>query len=585
MIPMFTFYDFEVFKHDWLVVFEQEGQITRIHNDLGALVGFLESVHFLVGFNNYHYDDLILCTLIKKKNPFEVSSQIIQGKSPRFYLNKPITLDVMQEMKMGVSLKETQANMGLNIHETPVDFNIDRPLTKEELERTFQYCENDVRVTKQLFERREDYFASKFEIVDTFKLPASAVKKTRASLSAMTLKCDKYTPPADRLHLQYDDKLPLNELPKDLVDFYESVEQEYRSGGDPKELESKKYEKVIAGVPHTFGFGGLHGALENFTYEGKMMQIDVSSYYPSLMINNQFVSRASKQPELFKQMYDERLRLKALGDSKQGIYKIILNATFGASKSEFNPLFDPLQANNICVNGQLILTHLIILLEPFSKLIQSNTDGIVIAYEDDYKEAILQVLELWEENYNLKLDVDYLKKIAQRDVNNYVIQYEDGKVKAKGRYTNFKGGNFERNSLCIIDKALVDYYIHNVPIQKTVINCFKKNELEWFQLIAKAGSTYKTIVQEIKQPVIGENGEMTEDSEFIELQKVNRVFATSDKRYGAIYKTKVVDGTLRYNKIPLASEHSIVHNEELVTLHKKKLDLNWYIQLIQKNLF
>jgi hypothetical protein len=579
---MFTFYDFEVFKHDWLVVFEQEGQITRIHNDLEALVSFLESVQFLVGYNNYYYDDLILCGLLKKKNPFDISTQIIKGKAPKLYLNKPLTLDVMQEIRLGLSLKEAQANQGLNIHESPVDFNIDRPLSHQELERTFQYCENDVLETKRLFEKREDYFTSKFEIVDTFKLPAQAVKKTRASLSAMTLQCAKFLPPADRLYLEYDKRLPLHELPQDIVKFYQEVEQEYRSGAEVSDLESKKYECVVAGVNHAFGFGGLHGALENFIYEGKMMQIDVSSYYPSLMINNNFLSRASKLPELFKQMYDERLRLKELGDTKQGVYKIILNSTFGASKSQYNPLYDPLQANNICVNGQLILTHLILLLEPFSKLIQSNTDGIVIAYEDDIKDMIIEVLKMWELQYQLTLDVDLVTKIAQRDVNNYVIQYEGGKVKAKGRFANFKGGSFERNSLTIIDKALVDYYIHNVPIHKTVINCFKKNELDWFQLIAKAGNTYKGIVHEVKRPVL--DG-FEEQSEFIPVQKVNRVFATNDYRLGGIYKTKVVNGTLQYNKIPNSSDYVLVHNEELSKLNKKKIDLNWYIQLIKKQVF
>lgn len=569
---MFTFYDFEVFRHDWLVVFEQDGQITRIHNDRDALERFLSSVRFLVGFNNYHYDDIILCALLKNMNPYHVSLQIMKGKKTKLFLNHPITLDVMQEMKMGVSLKEAEANLGLNIHETPVDFQIDRPLTEEELEQTFLYCESDVLNTKKLFELREDYFTSKFEIVHTFRLPASAVKKTRAGLSAIALKCRKFKPPADRLYLEYDKRLPLHELPQDIVKFYEDIEQEYRSGGDFQELESRKYERKLAGVPHVFGFGGLHGAIENFVYEGKMMQIDVSSYYPSLMINNNFVSRASKEPELFEQMYKERLRLKKIGDSKQGVYKIILNSTFGASKSEFNPLYDPRQANNICVNGQLILTHLILLLEPFAKLIQSNTDGIVIAYEEDYKKAILRVLELWQEHYNLKLDIDYITKIAQRDVNNYAIQYENGKVKAKGRFANYDGGNFERNSLHIIDKALVDYYIHGVPIHKTVIDCYKNNELDRFQLVAKAGNTFKGIVHEV-------NGEL------VEMQRVNRVFATNDKQYGPIYKTKVMDGTVRYNKIPMTSDHVIVHNDEISTFDKRKLDLNFYIQLVKKSLF
>src|SRR5690606_28216136 len=192
---LFTFYDFEVFKHDWLVVFERNGQITRIHHDRDALMRFLSNINFLVGFNNYNYDDYILAALIKNIDPYEVSKKLIHNKKPNFTLNKPITLDVMQELKMGISLKETQANRGLNIHETPVDFNINRKLTNDEIERTFKYCENNVLTTKELFEEREDYFSSKFEIVQTFKLPAASVKKTRARLSADVLKCKKINLP------------------------------------------------------------------------------------------------------------------------------------------------------------------------------------------------------------------------------------------------------------------------------------------------------------------------------------------------------------------------------------------------------
>ena len=569
---MFTFYDFEVFKHDWLVVFERNGEITRIHNDRDALMRFLSNINFLVGFNNYNYDDYILAALIKNIDPYEVSKQLIHNKKPNFTLNKPITLDVMQELKMGVSLKETQANRGLNIHETPVDFNINRKLTNEEIERTFKYCENDVLTTKELFEEREDYFSSKFEIVQTFKLPATSVKKTRARLSADVLKCKKFNVPNDRLNIKYDKRLLINELPKDVVQFYEEIKREFQNGTDYKELESRKYECEIAGVPHVFGFGGLHGAIENYVHEGNMMAVDVSSYYPSLMINNNFISRASQEPGLFKQIYDERLRLKKLKNSKQAIYKIILNSTYGAMKSEFNPLYDPLQANNIVVNGQLILTHLIVLLQNFCNLVQSNTDGIIIEYDERLKDDIMMVLDYWQERYQLTLDVDYIKKIAQRDVNNYVIQYQDGTITAKGRFANFNGGDYERNSLTIIDKALVEYYINKVPVHKTIIGCFKRNELDRFQLIAKAGSTFDGIVQNISD-------------EMVELQKVNRVFATNDKELGPIYKTKVVDGTVRYNKIPYTSEHVLVHNDSLKTLDKRLIDLNWYIKETERWLF
>ena len=57
-------------------------------------------------------------------------------------------------------------------------------------------------------------------------------------------------------------------------------------------------------------------------------------------------------------------------DKRQQPRKIVLNSTFGASKDVYNKLYDPLQANNICITGQLLLTDLIEKLENHCQLIQ-----------------------------------------------------------------------------------------------------------------------------------------------------------------------------------------------------------------------
>lgn len=562
---MFNFFDIEVFRHNWMVVLLTEDRIIRIHNDTDKLRNSLSTSSILVGYNNYAYDDIILAGLLTGKDPYELSQKLIRGEKVNATLGY-LTLDAMQEIN-GVSLKEVQANMGLDIKETPINFDIDRPLTSEEVALVFQYCENDVRTTKKVFELREDYFTSKFEIVDAFKLPVTAVKKTRASLSAAVLKARPKKLPRDRLQLEFDRRLNINELPREVVAFYENIKKRYIQGEEHDALEKEKLEIEIAGIKHTFGFGGVHGAIENYRYTGRMMQIDVSSYFPSLMINNQFISRQAESPELFKDIYQKRLALKRENDRKHEIYKIILNSAFGAMKSEYNPLFDPEQFNNVAMNGQLILTHLILLLEPFVQLIQSNTDGIIIAYEDGMKDMILEIIRRFGEHYNLTLEVDEITKIAQRDVNNYVVQYVNGTIKAKGRMAKFQGGDWERNSLHIIDKALVNFYMHGIPIQKTVIEAWKNNQLDLFQVVAKAGK-FDGMAHEV-------NGKM------MPLQKVNRIFATNQIHYGGVYKVR----NHKYYKVPHTSEQSFVWNGELNKMNKKLIDINYYIKLVQSNVF
>ena len=129
-----------------------------------------------------------------------------------------------------------------------------------------------------------------------------------------------------------------------------------------------------------------------------------------------------------------------------------------------------------------------------------------------------------------------------------------------------------QNSLSIIDRALVNYYIHDIPIHQTVIDAYKNNDLLPFQIICKMGSTYDGMYYEY-----GDEGR----TEYIETQKVNRVFATNDKKHWGIYKRKGDS----YQKIANTSDHNIIHNEDINTFDKSKLDLNYYIELCNKNLY
>lgn len=572
---MIITYDIEVLKKDWIMVFKEGDDYIVIHNNREELQAYVDKLvktkSILVGFNNYHYDDIVLAGVLLGKDPYEISKKIVvEGQRVNYRLNL-ITLDVMQELPLGVGLKSSQANLGMSIVETPIDFNLDRACTKNELDLLIEYCKNDVKDTELLFKKRVDYFQAKFEIVNEFGLDVVNVKKTRAILSSKVLKCSKTDIPRDRLHIDYDPHINWDKLPKVLVDFYKKCEYDYRCGGDFKEIESRKLKLIIAGVPHVYAFGGLHGAIEKYNGTGTYLHIDVSSYYPSLIIVDNFMSRASSDPQMFTKLRETRYIYKAKKDPRQKIYKILINATFGAMKSEFNTLFDPKQANNICINGQLILTQLILELEPYCQLIQSNTDGLVVKYNGNY-EQVEAIVKDFGKRFGLTFDIDKIVKIAQRDVNNYAIQFEDGHIEAKGRFAKFNGGNFMQNSLSIIDKALVNYYIYDIPVHQTVIETYKNNDLAPFQIVCKMGSTYDGMYYEY-----GAEG----DTKLIPTQKVNRVFATNDKKYWGIYKRKGDS----YQKIANTSEHNIIHNENLATFDKSKLDLNYYIALCKKNLY
>jgi DNA polymerase len=549
-------YDFEVFKHDWLVVFKNDQSTVIFHNDQNKLKNWIrENKPILVGFNNYHYDDKILFNLLSREictpaDLHSISNRIIGDKLEQFIEMPILTIDTRQELDMNLSLKAIEGYLGWDIVECSVPWDIKRPLTQEELIEVTKYCEHDVDATMKIFELREDYFSGKSNLVKEFDLDTLDIKKTQASLSATVLGAkSNYKPPKDRLYIQYDPNINWKLIPPRIREFFDEVELDYKKGRNPEKMErNRKLFVFIGGISHKLGFGGIHGAIKYYVKEGNFIHIDVGSYYPALMINNNWISRACENPEKFSEIRDTRFALKKAGDSREYIYKIILNSTFGATKAKYNKMFDPRMANNICVNGQIILIQLITELKPYCRLIQSNTDGIIVQIKDI--DGINNVLEDFGNRFNLTFSKTRINKIVQRDVNNYAVQYANGKIKSKGIF-DFK--NWENNSLNVIAKGLHDHFFRGGNVLDTVLSA----DVLDFQTIAKKGSTYKHVEF---------NGE--------KIQNVNRVFAT--KTGFPIYKVKE-NG--QRDKIANTSEKSTVWNGS--NYDGLQIDRDYYYQLIQ----
>lgn len=588
---MLFFYDFEVFKYDWLVVFIERisGKIYKFHNDVEALREFLHLGNILIGFNNYNYDDIILTALVHDRystiDLYNLSQAIITKNTKVPYKLKArakniVSFDCMQELQMGVSLKAIECNLGVSIKESNVPWDLDRSLTKQELEDVFNYCEYDVRNTKKVYELRIDYFQAKADIVEEFKIDPYSIKKTRSHLASQVLKASQKNLPRaaglDRLNISYVNKINWNNIPATLKLFYDSIIKDFKNGMSYLTLEKLKLSLDIAGVTHNFGFGGVHGSLVAFKTKQKILYLDVSSYYPSLMIAYNFLSRACESPELYKNLYDTRFALKKAKELKEYIYKILLNASYGATKDKYSAMFDPLQANNICINGQIILVDLIQRLKDYTTLVQSNTDGIMLTYNDSDYNKIMEITKSWENNYNLKLGQKILTELYQRDVNNYIYKTANGKISGKGMFKNWDINkiNFESNSLSVVAIALKRYYLDNISIKDTIDYLLDNNILTPFQLVAKKSNKYDGLA------VLN-----NDTREYIILDhKVNRVFASVLKTWGKLYKITKIGETFKYDKYTNTPDNIYIHNDNLESMNKSLIDKNWYINLCESYL-
>jgi hypothetical protein len=567
------FFDFEVFKYDWLVVIIDMTKRKEhvIVNDAAQLEAIYEANKndIWVGYNVRNYDQYIMKGILTGFNPKKINDYIIiQGKPGWMFsslLNK-IQLNVYDIMTSFHGLKQLEGFMGNSIRESGVPFDIDRPLTPEEIEETVKYCRHDVEQAIEVFIHRKEEFESHLALIKMFKLPLHYISKTKAQLTAIILGASKRSHD-DEFEIELPDTLRIQKY-KEVVNWYKNpLNRDY----------SKELQIEVAGVPHVFAWGGLHGAIPQYNGEGYFINIDVASYYPALMIEYNFISRNISNPAKFKEIRDMRLKFKAEKNPLHAPLKIAINATYGAMKDKNNALYDPRQANNVCVGGQLLLLDLIEMLEGHCQLIQSNTDGLIIKLHDpDDYETIDDICYEWEQRTRMQLEFESFKKIFQKDVNNYVIVDFDGGYKSKGAYV--KKLNELDYDLPIVNKAVKDYLLHGVHPAETIGGC---NHLKEFQKIVKVTNKY---MYALYNPVVTVNkGIKTFNGGQVQQEKTFRVFASKLETEGGIYKVK--NHEKNPEKFQDTPEHCFIVNEEVNGVEiPQKLDKGWYIDLAIKRL-
>lgn len=556
-------FDFEVFRYDWLVVFKDliTNEYTIIKNDKEKLKQYLDenSNSLFIGYNNANYDNYILKSILLDIDPYYVSSIIIsKDKSGRIYrLAKWNDINFYSyDVSFGLgftSLKENEAYLGISIDECPIDFNLDRPLTDEEFKKVIEYCKRDVDATCLLFEKTKSEFETKLYLCNEFGLDKSYLNKGNQSIIEKVLGADRKFNCTDA-----NDPFDFSQLNLKIKKYKKVIE--YFS--QPTDMQ-KGLAMDICGVPHTFGIGGIHGAIPSFKYIGKLMNIDVASYYPSMMIAYDWFARSVPQEkkQLYSKMKADRIVLKKTNKKLSDAYKLVLNTTYGCYKYEYCNLLDPRMANNICIGGQVMLVDLMENLEPYCKLVQSNTDGIIIIPYDEDK--VKDVVKDWEERTHMVMEISYGTKIVQKDVNNYVFKKEDGSIKAVGGYVKQYKPRDLRRTLSIIDKALVEHLINDVSIEEYIYN---NNDPLDYQIISKVGKTYDKVFFESKNVQTSVNF-------------VNRAFAGFEE--GRLYKQK--EGK---NKELVANhpKNTFIWDKDVSKLDISKIDKQWYIDMTYKRL-
>lgn len=197
----------------------------------------------------------------------------------------------------------------------------------------------------------------------------------------------------------------------------------------------------VGGLDFHFGTGGIHGSVTAQRFEETetiaIVDIDVEGLYPNIAIKNRLAPEHLGEPFVFEysKLPQER-KLHKKGTVENAAFKLASNGTYGNSNNKFSVFYDPKFTMAITINGQLMLCMLAewLLTVPTLQIIQINTDGITFRVHRTLLNYVRRVWGQWENLTQLSLEQAQYSRMWIRDVNNYIAETTDGKLKQKGAY-------------------------------------------------------------------------------------------------------------------------------------------------------
>jgi len=561
-------FDIEVFSNLFVATFvnsenEEDKRIFCVglgKNDTADLVSFLDNEMRLVGYNSINYDAPMLRYIVDHKDDnylnrslYNLSKKLVDDNrrndksllSLRYPKDKDYkwkSVDLMALLafnKMGISLKQTAINLKWHkIQDLPLE--PDAKVKPEELQLVIEYNLNDVLITKRLYEEIEPIRKLRDDLGKLYNVDLSSASDSAVAnillekLYEEELKTDVRTIKDKRTPRP---KVLLGECVAKFVSFKSPELQELLKRISSQYVYSyqnyKYFDRVYyANCTFTLGVGGLHsedGPGEFYTDEEYIIQdMDVASYYPNLIINNNFYPEHLGPGfiELLKKITNERLEAKRSGDKvKASGLKITINSIFGKLGSSTFWLYDPKQFLSTTISGQLGLLMLIEKLHMAGiQVISANTDGVVCKIPRKLEEKYYEVAKEWEKETGLELEFTPYAKYIRRDVNSYITEKLNGEIKEKGAFLT-KVDLKKAYRMPIVQKAIYNYFINDIPVEKTLNEC--KDILE-FCISQKTGSNFVVEFHEI--------------SNITQLQKTNRYYVST--KGGNLVKRDKVSGKI-----------------------------------------
>lgn len=239
----------------------------------------------------------------------------------------------------------------------------------------------------------------------------------------------------------------------------------------------------IGAATYRLGIGGLHSSEQNAAYHTDadfvLVDYDVASYYPAIILNQQLCPRQLGHYflQVYQRIVDRRLAAKSAGDKMTSAsLKITINGTFGKTGNPYSVMYAPEIMLQITLTGQLAL---LMLIERFElagiRVVSANTDGVVLHCRRDMLAQADAIVKQWELETKFQTEKTFYLSLYSRDVNNYIALKTDRKCKVKGAFSE-KGSALDsvlsknpENLICA--DAIVALLSNGTPIEHTIRSC------------------------------------------------------------------------------------------------------------------
>ena len=573
-------------------------EISNRKNQLDNLVDFFyydSSEKMFCGYNNHHYDDVIINYMIdyyyKLSNMsylkicqslYNLSKYIVETEDEKYerikrwkyahYFESMDLLTMQFSRKLRVGLKTMQVTMHYrNVQEYDGDFNA--PIKDDDIDEMIAYNINDVDSTEELLNRLKPDIELRLFIEQEHGIDCLSMDSVKMAETFLLEEYSKRTgipknvikemrSPMDYIPLK-DDILPYIKYknPK-LQDVLEDMKKQVVYS-----KERKGYEKkfVLSNVVYSVGVGGIHSIHTPQIFLPKddefIGHADVTSMYPSFLIKYQWGPRHLGKIfcDIFADLYAERVEAKRTGQKIKNLFlKIVLNSPTGKMQQEVSWMYDPFNVFKIRINGQLILLMLVDrLLELGCEIIQVNTDGVVYRAKNSLREGIQEAISEVEQITQLMFETDEYAAFYQYAINDYFGVLKNGEIEEKGMFiTKTKLG--KGLAPVVIPKAVINYFVHHIPVTETIE---KDREIRDFLMSQAVDKKFKVIHGD--KPV----------------QRINRFYASTNGAY--LFKDNPEDDRDRTNMLT-KSGVTILNKFDDRKIEDRKINYRYYISEAKK---